>query len=124
MRESAEIAVLLLPKIIRQGISQNTDSKFDSDKNSRPVQAAEESFQSPGVRGHIPQIRGRKVFKCAVPGQIIVKGRIEAQRKWLSGQALPKLGKDKLYGGFVRMRNFLFHSYHLGDSLPEQVQDY
>ena len=89
-------------------------------KNSRPDRAADGSFQPPGIQALIPQIGGGKVFIFVVPGQVLVKGRIDAQRERLSGQALPELGKDKLSGGPVRMRIFLFHTITPGTGCPDR----
>ena len=77
-------------------------------------------LQAPGVRVHIPQIGSGKIFISVVPGQVVVKDRINAQRKRLDRPALSELGKDKLSGGLVRIRIFLFHHNHPGDSLPRR----
>lgn len=67
---------------------------------------------------HVPQIWSRKIVECAVPRKIIVKDRIDTQRKRIFGHALPEI--VKFICGSVRIMRFLFHHYHLEDSLPDR----
>ena len=74
------------------------------------------SLQTPGIRTHIPQIGSGKIIISAVPGQVIVKDRIDAQGKRFSGRVLPRFAATG--GGLILSLFFLFRNNHPGDSFP------